>query len=95
MDKIKVTQVLDEYVDFDGSTLLSLKTQVNEWIETYGEEAFLGNQRAPYEDYSEYKLCVSREETDKEYERRIKVAKEYEYHERQRYERLKKKFEDT
>ena len=95
MGKIKVRENTPAYVDFDGDSLLRLKNQVDEWIKTYGEEAFIDRQSVPYEDYYEYKLCVYREETDEEYQRRIEIAKERETRDRQHYERLKKKFEDT
>lgn len=95
MDKIKVRENTPAYVDFDGDSLLRLKNQVNEWIETYGEEAFIDKQFVPYEDYYEYKLCVYREETDEEHEQRIEIAKEREEYARKQYERLKKKFGDT
>jgi len=96
MDKIMVTEVTSTYVDFDGDSLLRLKNQVNEWIETYGEEAFIERRPVPYEDnHYEYKLCTYREETDKEYEDRKGLERRREAGQRAQYEMLKKKFGNT
>lgn len=82
-----------------ASTLNNLKEQIDRWIASYGPDARLNYDRNgsdPYSDSPEFQIQVQREETDEEYEKRIRDEKEWidsrDKHDRKEFERLQKKF---
>lgn len=101
MDKIQVLERVyrePKLIDFNDSTLIEIKTCIESLIEKYGNNAILNIEYDQIEYY--------REETDEEYETRLKQHKKNiekqekeklkkEQKERELYETLKKKYEST
>tara|TARA_Y100000780_G_C13670927_1_gene412357 strand:- start:1018 stop:1293 length:276 start_codon:yes stop_codon:yes gene_type:complete len=69
----------------------SVKETIGRMIEKYGKDAYLTVE----EDYGSHDIWINykREETDKEYQRRLEWERKSEENERARYLTLKKKFE--
>lgn len=86
---------VDEYISIDGESLSDLRKSIDIWITEYGSNAILVDK-----DVSGHQRLViqeEREETDDEYNRRLRDEQYYreyvEKRDRENYERLKAKYE--
>ena len=83
-------------VDIKYGTLKEALTEIQNLIETYGEEATIDVYCPPYSDSEYLGVYAKREETDKEMAERIKNEEQSEKwrakRDEEEYERLKKKF---
>ena len=95
--QVKETKSIDSY-SFDGN-LEDIIEMLQDWK---NEDEWEGIDFYGYEDGNDYQLYKHREETDKEYDKRMKLlekekSEKIKAKERRRkeYEKLKKEFEDT
>jgi hypothetical protein len=78
------------WIEIDDLTVGEAINFLNEIAEAYGKDAII---RQPYGDSEGYYVCVKREESDAEYNRRIQFEKGREEYDRKLYEQLKSRFE--
>jgi len=97
MSERKKIKVEVDYVDFEYMNLAAVKSQINDWLSRYGEEAFFEFVSNRYDEGQTLKLFVNREETDEEMTKRLNEEKYYAdlrlQRDRQLYEELKKRFD--
>jgi Tfp pilus assembly ATPase PilU len=92
--QVKETTLIDRYI-FEGKL-----EEIIEMLQDWKNEGEWEGIVIDYDDETSYQLYKHREETDKEYDRRMKEMQKAENlkakeRRRKEYEKLKKEFEDT